>query len=653
MGEQDLINLLTENIAYQLRHPDYGRTLEVRHFATSRTTDEGQQDEVERYRRYEADSLKEQRNRLYNSFTGSIISSLRKNWKRLSRVEGIRETFEPESDALTKLRNDFYSFFPGESLNDWLSRMLEHFQVTDPNTWIVYERADMRNEEGQIILTKVYPFVVPCVDVLNFEYKYGYLQWFLCRTSEIENFVENGVRMSKVLETYFLYSPGKITRMREVGKNTIQEPNETAVLIEVYPTENEYSDSPSNYPKFVGSKPTKQFYLKQINNGTKEVPALVAGAYMDETTGHKTRVPWFMPGKGLLNDIIKLKSSLDVCLTVHTYPKRREFVKPCKFSTPELGECTRGYLNDIRDSEHRCPSCGGTGIEAGFTTEQESIYLFLPDDPALLLELSKLAFTEPVDVTLPELLQKLLDRRTEQFIQAIFSSDSHQKPDASGAKTAFEVARINEGVHDALTTYGKLYSQHVELAYRIGCQYREIPLTNVDHSFPEDLQIEMLDELIARFKAAKESGVGYEVVSSIRKRIQQKTFEGDPKAQKRIATRYYWMPFDDRSPEDVAMIIASRSPEDRDVVLYQNFKSIFQEIEEENPTFAEMAVPKQREILNKKVDEYVGRIKLIDAEVPEEPAMFPDEDKPNEKPMFPGNGEKGILEYDKPEAEAT
>ena len=237
--------------------------------------------------------------------------------------------------------------------------------------------------------------------------------------------------------------------------------------------------------------------------------------------------------------------------------------------------------------------------------------MILPEDPQLVFELSKLSFTEPIDITLPELLQKLLDRRSEQFVQAIFSSDSHQKPDASGAMTAFEVAKINEGVHDALTTYGKHFSKAVELAFRIGAQYREFDIS-VDYSFPEDLQIESLYELINGFKQAKESGVGYEVLASMRKRIQQKTFEGDPVQQARVDARYYWMPFDDQSSESIAMIIAGRSPLDNEVVLYQNFKAIFQAVEEANPDFYKMSREMQRTKLTAVVEQFKGNILLID-----------------------------------------
>lgn len=629
MDEQQLIELLKENISFQLRHAAYERTIEVRNFSISVTTDEGQEKEVTRYRRYEEDELKAQRNRLYNSYTGAVINSLRKNWKRMARVEGIRKTAVSANEtALMLLEDSLYNFMPGESLTEWLNRMLEHYQVTDPNKWVVYERRDVRNQEGQIIETRVWPFEVDSVHALNFEYEYGELRWFLCRTVHMENVISGGVRRQKMLEDYFLYTPGYVIRAREVGEKTKAEPGEEIISLEVLPAA--MPDATTEY--YIPGKNTRSFYLKVIQNGTTEVPAMIGGAYMDESNGHASRVPWFWPGKGLLRDLIKLKSSLDVTLTVHTYPRRWEFTKACTFTHAEMGECVAGYLNGIRDTDHQCPKCGGTGQDTGFTTEQATVKLVLPEDAEKLIELQSLAFTEPVDTSVPELLQTLLDRRTEQFIQAIFLSESHQKPDASGAKTAFEVARINEGVHDALTTYGKHFARHVELAYRIGAQYREFELESIDYSFPEDLQIETLAEMMEQFKQAKETGVGYEVMEAIRRKVRQKTFEGDPETQAKIEARDYFLPFADKSPEDVAMIIASRSDVDSDVVLYQNFRAIFQEIEEADPDFYRYEKNRQRQIIAAKVDEYKERIEMPEPD-PDPMAMPAPINEPDPEPM--------------------
>lgn len=631
-----LIATLTENIAFGLRHEHYNRTLDVRDFTYSTTTGQGQEDEVQRYRRYEDDDLKEQRVRLYNSPTPGIIASLRNHFQNLASIEGIRETFETQNEeALSRLRQDYYNFLPGENINDYLNRTLEHLNATDPNAWIVFERYDSRNEEGRIIgEVGVWPWVVPSVDVLNFEYKHGVLQWVLFRTSTMERTVQNGAAYLKLLENFYLYAPGVVVRAREVGEKTTAEAGETLTTIETIPPEGQAPEMPNmqgGVPVYVGAPKARNFYISVIETGTTEAPAMVAGAYMDETTGQDTRVSWFQAGEYLIRDMVKLKSALDVTLTVHTYPRRWEFTKPCKYVSVDMGECVGGWLSGVQDNEHRCPACGGSGKAPNFTTDQAVLQLILPDDPALIVELSKLSFTEPIDISLPELLQKMLDKKEEQFIRAVFMSDPHQKPDSAGDMTAFEVAKLHEGVEKKLKVFCRHYSRVWELAHRVGMQYREIQYTSVDHSFPEDLQIDTLDELIQRFGQAKEKGVGYEVMTAIRRRIQQKTYEGSPAMQKRIEARYRWLPLDDKSEQEAAMILAARSPLDDTRVLRENHREIFQEIEDENPLFPEMTYRRQREVVMAKVAEFKERIVLID-ETPEpefEPAQ--EEETDNEQ----------------------
>ena len=619
-----LIAIIVENIAFGLRHKYYNRTIEVRDFTYSTTTGKGQEEEVQRYRRFEDDELKEQRVRLYNSPTPGVIAPLRNHFQNLATLEGIRETFETPAgseQALNRLQSDYYNFLPGENLNDYLNRTLEHLNATDPNAWIVFERYDTRNEEGRIIgEIGVWPWVVPSVDVLNFEYRHGNLQWVLFRTSTLERTIQNGSAYLKMLENYYLYTPGKVVRAREVGDKTMQENGETLTAIEVFPIEGNQLPNVQGPPVYVGAPKVRNFYVSVIETGTSEVPAMVAGAYMDETTEQETRVSWFQSGESLVKDMIRLKNALDVTLSVHTYPRRTEYTKPCKYVSTDSGECIGGWMNGVQDAEHRCPACGGSGKAPNFTTDQAVLQLILPDDPAGVIELSKLAFTEPIDIAFPGMLLDMLDKKEQQFVRTVFMSVPHQKPDGAGDMTAFEVAKLHEGVEKKLKVFCRHYSRVWELAYRVGMQYREIPYISVDHSFPEDLQIDTLDELIARFGSAKEKGVGYEVVAAIRKRIQQKTYEGSPEMQKRIEAPYKWLPFDDKSETETAMVLASRSPLDDARVLRENHREIMQEIEEENPMFADMAYQRQKAIIAAKVAESKERIVLID-EAPDTGAM--------------------------------
>lgn len=618
MYEQEFLNLLLENIQFQLRHPHYQRTLDVRKFCQMIITGEGQDDEVTRARRFESEPLKSQRIRLYNPITKYVLARPRKYWKRLGSVEGIRrKETAPDENAVMELRDAFHRFMPGQTLEMWLNEKLEYLGVTDPNAWIVYERRDKRDVQGMITETTVYPWIVSCSDAVNFSYEYGELKWFLARTMVMETVVANGVRKDRMLENYYLYAPGIIVRAREIGDNTVREAGEEIQTVEVYPAAPEKGWDESAPPVYFGEKKARNFYIKIIENDTTEVPACIAGAYFDEKTMQQSRVPWFDPAEHILKDLIRDKSALDVTKTVHTYPRRYEFVKPCRFTDENGNVCVRGYLNDMRTHDNICPACHGSGKAANFSTEQEVLQFVMPDALEDMVELSKLAFTETIDTAFVDFLVRQIELGEKRTMAAVFDSGLYQAPDQTQTRTATEIDAVMTGISDVLQPFARQISLHYELAYRVGAQYRNIAGFEVDHSYPDELDIATVSELVESFGQIKEKGVGYEVLAAQRKRIQEKTFEGNPEEQQWIAARYAWLPFDDKSPEDVAMILAARSPLDDARVLRENWLEIFREIREETPAFPAMAYAMQKQIVDTKVQEFKGRILLIDAPDPE------------------------------------
>lgn len=632
MTAQELTDLLIENISMQLRHANYDRCIEVRKFAKMITTGTEQDEEVTRYRRFEEDELKEQRKRLYNPLTKYALSRPRKYWKRMYRIEGIRRTFNVDrqhSKQLTEIQNDLYNFMPGEGLEQWLNRTLEYYGVTDPNAWIVYERVDQKNIEGTIIKTKVYPVVFSCENVLNFQKSYGTLDWLIVRNVRFERTVKSGSAKDEMKEDFYLYAPGIIVRMREAGEKTPIEDGEIEVPLSMY-----YGDSVSVNPVGKGSAlpdgstKARIFYLKIITNGTTEVPADCVGVYFDEVTGQQSFVPWFDPAENVFRDLIHEKSIADTLLTVYAYPKETVYTKACKFKHPELGECEGGYFHGIHDANHICTSCGGTGRMAGFTTEQAKIELILPDGAtsADLIELSKLSHTETPDIALLKWVDEKIDRTEARIMAAIFDTGIVQKPTNSSEKTAAEINAIMEGISDVLSPFGGTYSRHFELVYRVNGQYLGIPI-DVDHSFPEILQIETLPSTVSSFDAIKNAGVGYEATLAQRARVFQKLFEGNPVIQQQIATRYKFLPFDDKTPDQAAMIISGLSHHDPTRVLWTYWRDIFMEIESADPLFYQKAYSLQQKVVEGKVADFTARIVVeqIDPGVPNfnEPAPTP------------------------------
>jgi hypothetical protein len=606
---EEYIQLLRENIVYQLRHKGYARSVEIAKFATMVTTGRGQDDEVLRYRRFEDDDLKKQRLRLFNAPTKYAISRPRKYWKKVGRVEGIRRDYEsPQQDRLNSLMEQYENFVDGMTLEDWLIKTLEYLGVTDPNAWIVYERDDLR-EQGQIVSTKIYPFVFAAADSLNFEHdNTGRLSWFIGRTIVVENIVQDGVVRKNDLENYYLYAPGTVVRAREKGQKTIIEDGEEEVVLMSLP------------PNSKSGAVKRTFLFSQYDNGTTEIPARQAGVYRDEVSGLRNIfVPWFDPAEHVISDLIRDKTLNDTLSVVYAYPRRWEFEPECRFSDDE-GECVGGHING--NHEHKCPSCKGTGVSSSHNSEQMAIKLVMPTDPEAqkeLLDLSKLSFTEQVDTALIKMLDERIEAAEGKIMAAVFDSGLYQKPVGSETRTATEVDSVMDGISDVLAPFCHNISYHYELSYRVGAQYLEFPLMSVRHNFPEDLNILTLSNEVAIFQEMKESGVGYEAVSGQRGRVMQKVYEGSHDEQAFTQAKYLHEPFAGKSDTEKILIVSARSPLDPERVLWENFDTIFRDIKVEFESFADLTYQRQREIVAQKVEQRKTTIVLAGNEPMNDP----------------------------------
>lgn len=612
--------ILISYVGMGLRRPHYDHTVQVKRDATMFVTGKGQDDEVTRYRRFEADSLKQQRIRVYNPLTPFALARPRKIFRKLTRIEGQRREFttaESNAERLQELQSFFYNFQPGETLEQWLNRIIEFLGVTDPNAWLLCERIDQRSPEGAVLDVKSYPVVVGCENVLGFQKTHGVTDWLLVRNIRLNQYIENKAMKTESLEDFWLYGKGIILRAREIGHDTPPMPGESVLEIP------DYTASPTAINPITGeaakipgppSQKVRRFWFSEIVNGAKEVPAIQVGAYYDETTELQTFATWFAPSEHLLRDLIGEKSTRDVLRVVYAYPQEYVYTRGCEDADDMMGACMGGYYGGVHRHENLCRACKGSGKVAGFTTEQERIELVMPDDadPDKLVDLQSLSFTKPINVEFLRMLDERIDVLLSRIMDAIFDAGVFQRPEKSQSKvrTATEINAQTESVSDVLAAFANVESRAFEMFYRVTAQYQGWEL-QVDKSYPEDLSIESLSDMVSGFEAMKTAGVGYDAIKAQRDRINQKTQEGSPDAQARIAARNKFLPFDDKSPEEIAMIVSGLDIYDPYRILWAYFTQIFQEIEAEKPEFYKMEYPMQRQEVNDKVAEFAERIKPV------------------------------------------
>lgn len=616
MTEQELYTLLLENISYQLRHANYGRTVEVATDCHMVTTGKGQEAQITRYRRFEQDKLKAQRVRLNNPITPIFISEPDKMFDKLTRVDGVRRDLATSNDKdKAALEETLWNFQPGVDVETWLVGQVRYLGKIDPNAWILFEREDRRGQSGEIEQTTLRPVIFRSTDVLNFATdSSGIPQWVLFRDIRFEYVIEGGMRRDKQLETYYLYSNNIVIRAREVGERTEIQSGEEEIQIDVYPVspppdammppQTDYSAA----KPFTAEKRKKSYYVSTIEHGASEVPAFCVGAYPDDITGQKSFVSWFYPGMPVLLDVIRDKQLHDVEMIIEAFRRRYEFSPVCEYETEDHARCDRGRIHSA-DGWTNCPACRGTGLRPNFTTEQEVIRLSMPENMEQVFELSKLSFEETIDTTLLTYLDAKMEVHRMRFLAAIFSSGIFQKPTGTEAQTATETVEKTNMAADILRPFGLVVSKGYELAFRVLASYREIGQIAVNHSYPEQIDLLTLEQEIANFAAIQQVDI-YEAKVHQRRRILSKQFEGEPDTHKRIEARYRWLPFDDKSPEQTAQIIAALSPTDHNVILWTYWLQIFQEIEQKTPQFHALNYDAQKKIVDDKVNEFRQRIQL-------------------------------------------
>lgn len=643
MNEQTLIDLLVNNVSLQLRHKHFDRTVDIAEDCYMVTAGKGAryEEQVKRYRRFEKEALKEQRVRLNNPLTPLQISRNEQIFRKLYRVDNVRREVSGLSDVDKEaMQTYFWNFMPGKDLETWAIEKVVYLNKTDPNAFILFDRYDRRRDDGEIEQTTLNPVIYRSPDVLNFQRDAGgVLLWVLFREIRFETVIEGGASRRKMLEDFFLYDSRFVIRAREAGEKTEMLSGEVVTDIPVFPV-GETAETPITYPPAnAKSEPfpssganVRRFCVSAIEHGAGEVPAICVGAFPDEESAHGASVSWYWPGMPVLKNIIRDSQMLDVAIVMQAYRRRWEFAPPCEYETEDGHHCgdeRKGYVK-IGQTFHTCPACHGAGTRPSFSTEQEVNRVPLPqgaDDQIKMLELTKLSFEEPIDTSLLGWFTQSLEKHEVAFDTAIFGTGQMTKPTGTELKTATEVLEKSQSLADVLRPVCLVISQVYELAWRVLFNYREYSgELKVNHSYPENIDLLTMQQELANFQTMREVGI-YEATSIQRHRILAKLFEGEPETHRKIAARDEFIPFADKSPEQVAQIVAMRSPLDRDVVLWANFVPIFQEIETADSEFYKKPFEARKKVVDAKVEEFKGRIMLAGSNEMELPDFNTDEEE--------------------------
>jgi hypothetical protein len=579
MTPEKIQESLLQTIAFNKVHYLYDETLKVAKSASvlmSRTSEE-QFTEVTKYRIRETEEQKAQRARLTNPITAAAIAPIYGYFSEIKRVDGIKQHIESDNEQIkSSVLGKYSNYYQGEDLYTFLFNSILHLNKYDPNSWIIFAQEIINDT------VNFYPLQASSTEAIDYQYdQNGRLLYLTVKFTEKKR--KEGSREEKTQDVYLKYAPGVVSHAVEY----LGEGFDTGVDMDLY-------------EQFTIED--KSFLVATFTNPTTSVPAFKVGAYVDKTKG--VSVLPIIEAEPILKDLIRDKSYLDTNKTVQVFPRRTEYVKRCNYSDDE-STCLDGYLNGIRDEKHLCPACHGSGKQA-VRSEQDVLTLAWPDTPEELLELEKLSYTEQPDTNLPSFLREEVERAKQDVFRAVFNQETVDK--SMTVQTATEIRIEYDKIYNKLMPFAERIARAWELGIKCGFEYLGGDLKSVELSFPYDFKLKSIPELIDEYGRAKSSGLPFSILHSIQSDLLSKQYRNSPNQRQEIEAVASWKPWRDKTTEEIAMIIGSRSETDKQRVLWENWSEISGEIMREELEFYRLSATGQKQIIDNKVEEYSGRV---------------------------------------------
>jgi hypothetical protein len=166
----------------------------------------------------------------------------------------------------------------------------------------------------------------------------------------------------------------------------------------------------------------------------------------------------------------------------------------------------------------------------------------------------------------------------DRLADLIFSTTYNQNTTApTTAKTATEVSLNAELVNNKLTKVAGRIEDAMELAYRIAHQYYDVE-GDIEFTYPADFKILPVEVLIEQYNAAKDAGLDFAVLQSIRADILNKQYRNSTAIKMDIEAFDAHRPWRDKTMEEVAMITQGRATDDYHRQLWENFDAVVQQV---------------------------------------------------------------------------
>ena len=589
--------LMIDIIAKDKRHRDYKRTVEMSEKMLKLISGEDMGDLMRKFNRRESDEQFEQRVDITQHITGTVAKNLMKPEYKIPRSNGVRRTLayanDNENSQLHELEGILNKFWGNKSLDKYLNKRWIDLTNIDPNSFIVFEWGEFDNNVER---AKPYPFEVSSDEAIYYNYINNVLQ-FLVVLNEFEEGagnlkqeVDEKDTMKNVTKRYTMYLEGYSIVFDQIDDKKLIQPF-AVKTVDNWTVEDGLIDIKGRIYK-----------VSIISSGLDFIPVMRVGFDYDPMTRGRTCLPPIWDAVPILMKIIKANSEMDLTMALHAHPQKLQYVRQCQEENCNQGRTVTGT---------KCTACKGTGREKVATTAQEVIELIMPRDKEDIVPLDQIVLYVAPSVELVKFQDDYIRALTELCIEAVYNSQVFSRKQI--AETATKSGIDRENVYDSLYPMAEAFADAWEFSIHAISRITDKDEGLVySYVFSKDFKMKTISELIMDLKTASDSKADPFVKESIQNDIALIVYTDNPTELSKHNTMRRFYPYSGKSPEQIALVLATKPATDFNRVLWEIYGSVFNEIELEQTkkgvNYYDLTVSKQWSILSRHVKNYIKTI---------------------------------------------
>lgn len=576
------LEVLIDVVKNNKTHQDYERVTELAEKYFALVTGNGISKLLKRIITRETEDEFKQRIELTKSVCPAVLNSTKLPFKKVTRKQAKIRKIDYGEAADTKtveLEGYIAKYWGDKSLEKFLEYAKVDYNYIDPNAFLITEFGDFDPRTDK---AEPYPFIATSEEAIMFEYNNELLDYLIVKLPIV--YLDKGSPQPGFKFTMYL------------GMDTIE-------LVQVSEDEKNNND--------VIEIEKKYYLLKYYEPKNNKVPAVRFGYERDTETRGRTFVSVFHCVIAFLEKTLKIDSESDLSTAMCAFPQRFAYVTPCVNK-----DCKQGML---LDGSGICPVCNGTGQQPFHRGTQDIITLTLPMDPNEIIDLERMLVYKMPPIELLQFQRDYVQLLTDSVHTLMFSNNIATKSETAVSVTATATNFGEDNRNDALFGFAQSYSSTWEFVVKDIAAFTDLSEgLIVQHKLPEDLKWKGLTELFSELKAAKDAGASVSTISAIEDDINDILYLDRPDELKEIRVKNEINPFRGYNDADIRFIISQNNVPLYNRTLWENFESIFQDLETENqkPWLYDLADKKIRELVRVKTKEYM---KIIKDETPEEP----------------------------------